>query len=46
MGTLLSPRFWVSTIASVIVTMIFIYFIKKASEKYNIPVLSEVSAVV
>lgn len=41
-----SVNWWISTFVSTLVTMIFIYFIKKISAKFNIPVVSEVVAAV
>lgn len=38
-----SGKWFLNTIATVIVTMIFIYFIKKISQKYEVPVLKQVS---
>lgn len=43
MDGLLSPRFWVQTIASTLITMVLIVAIKKVSEKYNIPVIKTLS---
>lgn len=43
MQGLISPRFWFQTFASVLVTMIIIYFIKKFSIGANVPVLRELS---
>ena len=39
----LNARFWVQTIVATIFTMIMIYAIKKASTKYSIPGLRELS---
>lgn len=41
-----SINWWVSTFVSTLVTMVFIYFIKKITMKYNIPVVSDVAAAV
>ena len=37
-----SINWWISTFVSTLVTMVFIFFIKKISAKVNIPVVSEV----
>ena len=41
-----SINWWLSTFVSTLVTMIFIFFIKKMSARFNIPVVSEVVAAV
>jgi uncharacterized membrane protein len=41
--SLVSPRWWVSMFVNVFVTMIFIYLIKKASKKYDIPVVKNIA---
>lgn len=41
-----SINWWISTFVSTLVTMVFIYFIKKLSAKVNIPVVSDVVATV
>ncbi|EJR71086.1 MULTISPECIES: hypothetical protein [Bacillus cereus group] len=46
MGKLFSPSWWVSMFVSTFVTMIFIYIIKKGSEKYNIPVVRPIAEAV
>lgn len=43
MNRLLSPSWWVSTLVSTLVTMIFIYLIKTVATKYSIPVVSTVA---
>jgi hypothetical protein len=43
MRGLISPRWWVNMFIQVFVTMIFIYLIKKAADKYNIPVVKQVA---
>lgn len=42
MGRLLSPSFWVQTIVSVLFTMLVMWVIKKASQKVNVPVVSDI----
>ena len=37
-----SLNWWVSTLVSTLVTMCFIYLIKKIAEKVNIPVVSNI----
>lgn len=39
-----SPNWWLSTIASTMVTMVFIYLIKRFTSAVNIPVVSDVAA--
>lgn len=39
---ILSPGFWVNALVSTMITMICIYLIKKANEKFNLPVVSEI----
>lgn len=41
--TLFSPKWLVNTFINVFITMIFIYFIKKAADKYNIPVVKNIA---
>lgn len=41
MRAILSPSWWVSVIASTLVTMAVIVLIKKATQKVNIPVISD-----
>ena len=43
MGNLLKPSWWVSMFVSTLMTMIFIYLIKKITNKFNVPVLSEIT---
>lgn len=43
---LFSPGFWISTFISTFVTMLFIYWIKILSAKFNIPVVSKVAEAV
>lgn len=43
MKVLLSPSWWVSTIVSTLVTMVFIYLIKKVALRYNIPAVSTIA---
>lgn len=38
-----SLNWWLSTLAATIVTMIFIYLIKKATAAVNVPVLSNIA---
>jgi len=40
---MLTPRFWLSTLVSVVIIMILIVIIKKVSSKYNVPFLSTLS---
>lgn len=41
---MLTPKWIIHTAITVFITMIFIYFIKKISTKYEIPVVSKVAA--
>lgn len=41
-----SINWWVSTLMSTIVTMCFIYLIKRATSTVNIPVVSDIAAAV
>jgi len=41
-----SINWWVSTFVSTLVTMVFIYMIKRLTAKVNIPVVSDVAAAV
>lgn len=41
---MLTPRFWVSTLASVVIIMVLIVIIKKVSAKYNVPFLNTLSS--
>ena len=41
-----SLNWWLSTFVSTLVTMVFIYLIKKATAKFNVPVVSEIAAAV
>lgn len=41
-----SINWWISTFVSTLVTMVFIYIIKRMSAKFNIPVVSDVVAAV
>lgn len=41
-----SPNWWISTFVSTLVTMFFIYGIKKLTASVNIPVVSDVAAAV
>jgi hypothetical protein len=43
MGNILSPKWLISMFINVFVTMIFIYFIKKLANKYNIPVVKTIA---
>jgi uncharacterized membrane protein len=38
-----SPKWLVNMFVQVFITMIFIYFIKKASAKFNIPIVSKIA---
>ena len=38
-----SVNWWVSTLVSTLVTMVFIYLIKRATSAVNIPVLSGIA---
>lgn len=40
---LFSINWWVSTFVSTLIVMCFIYMIKKFTEKFNVPVLSDVA---
>lgn len=39
-----SLNWWVSTLASTVVTMLFIYIIKKFTSSVQIPVVSDIAA--
>lgn len=39
-----SINWWVSTLVSTLVTMVFIYLIKKVTASVNIPVVSDIAA--
>lgn len=41
---LLSPQWWISTFIQTFVTIIFIWMLKKAFTKVNVPVVSEIVA--
>lgn len=41
-----SLNWWVSTLVSTLVTMVFIYLIKKLTASVNIPVVSDIAAAV
>lgn len=43
MGVIFSPKFWVQTIVSTLVTMTLIYLIKRFATNYNVPVVSTVA---
>lgn len=43
---LFSINWWVSTFVSTLIVMCFIYMIKKAAEKFNIPIVSDVAQAV
>lgn len=43
MKSLLSPSWWLSTICATLVSMAFIVLIKRATQKVNIPVVSELA---
>lgn len=38
-----SPSWWISMFINVFITMVFIYIIKKASTKYDIPVVKTIA---
>lgn len=40
---LMSPKWWVNMFVTVFITMVFIYIIKKASAKYNIPIVKTIA---
>ena len=42
MGALLRPSWWVQMFVSTLMTMVFIYLIKKISSKVNVPVVSDI----
>lgn len=46
MMNVFSLNWWISTFVSTLVTMVFIYIIKRMSAKFNIPVVSDVVAAV
>ena len=39
-----SPNWWISTLAATMVTMVFIYIIKKVTSTVEIPVVSAIAA--
>ena len=39
-----SVNWWVSAFCSTLLTMVFIYLIKKATQKVNIPILSDIAS--
>ena len=41
-----SLNWWISTFVSTLVTMVFIYLIKKLTAKFNVPVVSDIAAAV
>lgn len=41
-----SPNWWISTFISTLVTMCFIYLIKKITATVNIPIVSDVAQTV
>ena len=41
-----SLNWWVSTLTATLVTMVFIYLIKKATAAVNIPVVSDIAQAV
>jgi len=43
MSRLLSLGFWMQVVVTTIFTMIMIYFIKKVSIGYNVPLMKQVS---
>lgn len=43
MKAILSPSWWVSVIASTLVTMAVIVLVKRATQKINIPVISDMA---
>lgn len=40
---MLSPKWLINTFVTVFITMIFIYIIKKAAAKYDIPIVSNIA---
>lgn len=42
MHQLTKPSWWISMITSTLLTMFFIYIIKQATQKFDIPVVSDV----
>ena len=42
MHKLVQPSWWISMFLSTLLTIIFIYLIKKATAKVNIPVVSDI----
>jgi hypothetical protein len=38
-----SPAWWLNMFITTFVTMIFIYLIKRATEKINVPVVSDIT---
>lgn len=40
---MLSPKWLLNTFVTVFITMIFIYIIKKAAVKYNIPIVNTIA---
>lgn len=41
---LMSPSWWVNTFVQTFITILFIYMIKKAFNKVNVPVVSDIVA--
>lgn len=41
-----SLNWWIGAFLNTLLTMVFIYLIKKFSEKVNIPIVSDISAAV
>jgi len=46
MNSLLSPKWWVSMFITTLMTMVFIYLIKLATTKVNIPFVSTMAQAV
>ena len=43
MGNIFSVNFWVQALISTFITLLMIYVIKTVSNKFNIPVVSEIA---
>ncbi len=43
MKQIMKPSWWVSMIVSTLLTMFFIYIIKQVTNKFNVPVVSDMA---
>lgn len=44
MGALLRPSWWIQMFVSTLMTMVFIYLIKKVANKVSVPIVSDIVA--